>query len=173
MVLFAGALVSFAQIVSGVDPTTTNTGSVSWGALLVFLYGAIILSLGGSFLSLIVIKMCSDLPLAAQKRILRERSATRKPLSHVAAGGLLSEHVLAHHFLLLETFGMSTTYRLVIRLSDLVLIAACVCTFAALTFWVFLSETIITAGVTMIFFGATGIIVIVAYIIAGNGQQWA
>jgi hypothetical protein len=173
MALFAGALVSFAQTVNGVDPSTSDTSSVLWGTLLVFLYGAIILSLGGSLISLIVIKMCSDLPIAAQQKILREGVAKSKTLSQIATGGVLSEFALANHFVLLERFGMSRAYKVVIRASTLVLIATSVCTFATLTFWVFLSSTIITAGLTMIFFGGTAIIVVVAYLIAGNGQRWS
>jgi len=185
MALFAGALVSFAQIVNGVNPSTTNTQSVSWGALLVFLYGAIMLSLAGSFLSLIMIKMCSDLPLAVQQTIL-SKSPTRTIIpGHVAVGGQISEDVLASHFgqisedvlashfLLLETFGMSVSYKRVVRLSNLVLIATCISTFMAFTFWLFLSEAIIIAGLTMIFFGAAAIIVTFAYITAGNGQGWS
>lgn len=173
MALFAGALVSFAQIINGVDSSTGDTSSVSWGALLVFLYGSIILSFGGSLISLTVIKMCSDVPIAAQQKILREGVAKSKTLSQIAAGGVLSEYALANHFVLLERFGMSKAYKVVIRASNLVFIATSICTFTTLTFWVFLSETIITAGVTMIFFGGTAIIVIAAYLIAGNGQRWS
>jgi hypothetical protein len=164
MALFAGALSSFAQIVSAVDPATVDKTSVSWGALLVFLYAAIILSLSQCFISIIIIKMCSDLPLAVRQRIL---------VSHVPASGDPPEaDILADHFRLLEAYGMSTEYKQVDRLAGLVLILACICTFTSLTIWIFLSETIATAGVTMVFFGATAIIVIYAYVVGTNGQGW-
>jgi hypothetical protein len=202
MALFAGALASFAQMVNGVDPTKTDTTTLSWGALLVFLYSAIMLSLAGSFLSLIVIKMCSDLPLAAQQKILEEgsplsnrstflsgsgpRSAfpfafvssvsshKHKPLSTIAArGGKIDAYILANRSRLLEHFGMSRGFKVVDRMGSFVLLAACICTCAALTFWIFLSEPIVTAGVTMVCFGVTAIIVILAYGFATDGQGWS
>jgi hypothetical protein len=175
MALFAGALASFAQIVNGVDPTKTDTSTFSWGALLVFLYSAIMLSLAGSFLSLIVIKMCSDLPLASQQKVLEERSPlSHKPLSSVAArSGQIDAFILANRSRLLEHFGMSKGFKVVDRMGSFVLLAACVCTCAALTFWIFLSEPIVTAGVTMVCFGVTAIIVILAYRFATNGQGWS
>jgi hypothetical protein len=164
MALFAGALTSFAQIASSVDPSTADKGSTSWGVWLVFLYAAILFSLAGSFLSLMVIKMCSDLPLAIRQRIL---------FSPVPASGDLPEaEVLADHFRLLEAYGMSTKYKLVDRLAGFVLLAACVCTFTSLTFWIFLSETKATAGVTMVLFGLTAIIFLCAYMIGIAGRGW-
>jgi len=165
MALFAGALASFAQMANSVNgPTIINTSSISWGAWLVFLYAAIIFSLAGSFLSLVIIKMCSDLPLAIRQRILHSRVP--------ASGDLPETEVLEDHFGLLEAYGMSTNYKLVDRLAGFVLLAACVCTFTALTFWVFLSETKVTAGVTMVLFGVTAIIVLHAYVVGTNGQGW-
>ncbi|KIM29790.1 hypothetical protein M408DRAFT_328615, partial [Serendipita vermifera MAFF 305830] len=139
MALFAGALISLAQIVAGAG-NGDDTSSLSWGALRVSLYAAIMLNLGGAFLSLICIKMCSDLPLAAQQRLLREGCAnSTTPLSKLARDETLEQEILGDHFYLLTTMGMSPWYRLVDQLSTYVLIAACVCTFIALTFWVFLS----------------------------------
>lgn len=174
MGLFAGALVSFAQIVSGVDENKIDKHSIAWGALLIFLYGAIMLSLGGSFLSLIIIKMCSDLPLAAQQRVLTEQfSSSTKLLSEVARGRqTIPAYILESHFRLLENFGMAPEYRMVHVVSGLVLISACVCTFIALTLWVFISEAIITAGITMVFFVLIAFIVIMVYFFASNGQGW-
>jgi len=164
MALFAGALASFAQIASSVDPAIMDKSSISWGAWLVFLYAAIIFSLAGSFLSLVIIKMCSDLPLAIRQKIL---------LSRVPATDDLPEaEVLADHFRLLEAYGMSTNYKLIDKLAGVVFLAACVCTFTALTFWIFLSETKATSGVTMVLFGITAVIVLGAYIVGTSEQGW-
>jgi hypothetical protein len=172
MALFAGALVSLAQLV-GSPNSGPNANSASWSAMMVFLYSAIMLSLGGAFLSLLAIKMCSDLPLAAQQKLLREGSAaSNSPLSKIARGETLGSEILEDHFGLLESFGMSNGYRHVDRLCFLVPVAASVCTFAALTFWVFLSETIITAGITMVTFGSVAIIVGYVFNLAGHGQGW-
>lgn len=172
MALFAGALVSLAQIVAGAAQTGDTT-SASWAALRVFLYAAIMLNLGGAFLSLICIKMCSDLPLAAQQRLLREGSPTStSALSKVARGETLDADILGDHFGLLRIMGMSPWYRLVDQMSSWVLIVACVCTFIALTFWIFLSETIVTAGVTMVIFGPVAILVILVFVFASLGQGW-
>ncbi|KIM22694.1 hypothetical protein M408DRAFT_332815 [Serendipita vermifera MAFF 305830] len=64
MALFAGALVSLAQIMEGVDPEDPKTTTASWQAMRVFLYGSVMLNLAGAFLSRITIKMCTDLSLA-------------------------------------------------------------------------------------------------------------
>jgi heme A synthase len=172
MALFAGALVSLAQLV-GTSNSSSDGNSVSWSALLVFLYSAIMLNLGGAFLSLLAIKMCSDLPLAAQQKLLREGSAASKsPLSRIARGETLGTEILEDHFGLLESFGMSRGYRHVDYLCFSSLMAASVCTFVALTFWVFLSETNVTAGITMITFGPVAIIVVRVFVLAGYGQGW-
>ena len=172
MALFAGALVSLAQIVSAADQNMDTT-SVSWGALRVFLYSAIMLNLGGAFMSLITIKMCSDLPLAAQQTLLREGHAgSSHPLSKIARGETIDTNDLKNHFRLLRAMGMSPWYQRVDGLSTWMLIIACVCTFAALTFWVFLSGTIATAGVTMVIFGPVAIIIVIAFVYASQGQGW-
>jgi hypothetical protein len=67
---------------------------------------------------------------------------------------------------------MSRAYRHVDNLCYSILMAACVCTFVALTFWVFLSETSITAGITMVTFGPVAIVAVRAFVLAGTGQGW-
>jgi len=193
MGLFAGALVSLAQIVNAV-PETNITAPISWGAMIVFLYSAIMLSLSGSFLSLVVIKMCSDVPLAAQQKILDEGrpdlitptentaaeaninntplSPRGGPLSNVVNGEVLTRHILSHNRRLLKYFGMSDQFKVVDRLTGFVLIAASVCTFAALAFWIFLSQNLVTAGLTMVFFGLIAIFVVYVYALAIRKQGW-
>ncbi|KIM29792.1 hypothetical protein M408DRAFT_22657 [Serendipita vermifera MAFF 305830] len=210
MALFAAALVSLAQMIG--DAAAQATGA-SWEALKFFTYAAIMLNLGGAFLSLIIIKMCSDLPLAAQQRLLEpgandfttsgspygpplRRSAPTNTSSVMntkdqavfdpnwidthneniplaaAQDGILSPEILVNHFLLLESFGMSKRYRIVDRLGAWSLVAACVCTFAAFSFWTFLTEGVATAGATMVIFGSTAIIVMTVYAIGSLGQGW-
>jgi len=182
--LFASALVSLAQMIATVSSTVDTDGS-SWVALRFFTFSAIILNLSGAFLSLITIKMCSDLPVAAQQRVIKDRTAPPRDTPYfitvedldipfrVATGvGILSPTILDDHFLLLKCFGMSKWYRFVDRASSMVLVVACACTFAALTFWMFLNEPQMTAGVTMITFGLAAIITICALLLALSRQGW-
>src|SRR5277367_2067711 len=66
MALFAGALASLAQIVAG--SVDQDEGPASWKALRVFLYPAIMLNLSGAFISLMMVKVCTDFPLAAYQK---------------------------------------------------------------------------------------------------------
>jgi hypothetical protein len=165
--------------------TTVDTSGGGWVALRFFTFSAIILNLGGAFLSLITIKMCSDLPVAAQQRVIKDRTAPTRdtpyfliaedldiPLRVATGVGILSPTILDDHFLLLKCFGMSKWYRFVDRATSGVLVVACACTFAALTFWMFLNEPQTTAGVTMITFGLAAIVTICALLIAVSRQGW-
>lgn len=170
--LLAGALVSLAQIVAGAVKNG-DTSSPSWDALYVFVYSAIMLNIGTAFFSLFCVKLCSDLPLAAQQRLLREDNAiSTSTLSRIARGETLDVDTLGDHFGLLRSMGMSPWYRMVDLMSSWLLILACVCTFIALTFWVFLSESISTAGVTMVVFGPVAILIILVFALASLGQGW-
>lgn len=73
MGLWAGALVTFHKIVCGVDPGVISAYPTLWGSLMVFLHSAIMFSLTGPVIFLVAIKMCSDLPLTVQQRLLEER----------------------------------------------------------------------------------------------------
>lgn len=207
MALFAAALVSLAQMIAA---AAEKTGA-SWEAMRFFTYAAIMLNLGGAFISLVIIKMCSDVPRAAQQKIVTwgesdlmnvsyqppsipktaritpsgNLNTTATPVNpdwittkneniplSAAQGGILIPEILQDHFLLLESFGMSKKYRFVDRVASWALVAACVCTFAALSFWTFLTEAVVTAGVTMIAFGLTAIIVTTVYFIGSFGQNW-
>lgn len=191
LALFASALVSLAQMIASVSTSTViDTSGGSWVALRFFTFSAIILNLVGAFLSLVIIKMCSDLPVAAQQKVTRQtgtknRATQERDIQYwitpehwnipygVATGlGILPPHILENHFLLLRCFGMSKWYEFVDRSSSVVLVLACVCTVAALTFWMFLNEPQMTAGVTMITFGSAAIISICALSISVVGQGW-
>jgi hypothetical protein len=185
--LLASALVSLVQTVASVS---TDTTSPSWQALRGFIYSAIILNLSGAFLALMTIKMCSDLPVVAQQKLIDGLTTSNVPMSSIvepdwitpehdnipfaatiAGKGVLSVKILGDHFLLLRCFGMSRWYKAVVRISSWVLVAACVCSFAALTLWMFLSESVTTAGLTMIPFGITAIIVICVFLVGGVIEQ--
>ncbi|KIM21412.1 hypothetical protein M408DRAFT_333486 [Serendipita vermifera MAFF 305830] len=165
MALFAGALVSLAQIVEGVDSEDPKTTTASWQAMRVFLYGSVMLNLAGAFLSLLTIKMCTDLPLAYHQWKSKQRKG---PVVNRPHG--LEEW---HRFGLLLEAGMSRRYASLDRMSTLVLILACICTFASLTFWVCLNTlNVITSGITMIIFGSGGLVVITAFVMTSVGEGW-
>jgi hypothetical protein len=216
MALFAAALVSLAQMIASVDTATNtntvdtaaNTNTPSWEALRFFTYTAIVLNLSGAVVSLMVIKMCSDVPLAAQQKLLEvdesdltDTNQTSSQNQHAlpsippdtavsifdpewitarnrniplaaAREGVLVPELLLDHFRLLESFGMSTKYRIVDQSASLILMAACACTSAAMGLWIFLTESIVTAGITMISFGSTGILVLTVFLIGSLGQGW-
>lgn len=159
MALFTGALASLAQTLSGDSMIDKADTPASWKALRVFLYSAIILNFSGAFLSLAVVKMCTDLPLAAHQAML-----LNGPKASHNQPGTVSQ--------LLIDSGMSRGYNTVNLSLTVVFVSACICTFATLTFWVLLSETSIVAGITMIVFGLVGLNAIVVSVITGRGQNW-
>jgi hypothetical protein len=164
MALFAGALASLAQCLESVDKGVTLS-STSWLALRAFLYGAIMLNLCGAFLSLVIIKMCCDLPLA---RFQRESRGIAPP--EIPSGvDPWSRYALLHRA------GMTRFFFIVEELCYWFLVFACVCTFTTLTLWVSLitqSDNNTWSWVTMGFFGPCATAVIVAFGIAVYGQRW-
>ncbi|KIM23121.1 hypothetical protein M408DRAFT_28135 [Serendipita vermifera MAFF 305830] len=163
MALFAGALVSLAQIVEGVGSEDPKTTTASWQAMRVFLYGSVMLNLGGAFLSLLTIKMCTDLPLAYHQSTDKEGKNIKLP------HGVEPQY----RFGLLLKAGMSRHYATVDHMSTMALILACMCTFASLTFWVCLNTpSAITSGLTMIIFGLVGLGAISAFVMTSLGEGW-
>jgi hypothetical protein len=168
LALFAGALVSLAQIMENV---TNNNTSASWQALRVFLYGAIMLNLTGAFLSLVTIKMCSDLPLANyQKQFKSSLPTTSAAVAPTIPNGVKPWSRLG---ILLDA-GMSPNYTFVDEASKWVLVASGVSTFASLTFWVFLNSNNWNTAViiTMVLFVPAALVVIRAFLIASRGEGW-
>jgi len=163
MALFAGALVSLAQIVES-TAQQVDTRPASWQALRVFLYSATILNLTGAFLSLVIIKMCSDLPLAYYQRSCRGVT----PPTPLPKG----VEPWSRRAILIEA-GMYRRYTFVDGASTLMLLAAIVFTFASFTFWVLLnSQNGITSGVTVTFFGIAALVAFCAFLVAAKGEQW-
>jgi hypothetical protein len=165
MALFAGALVSLAQIVEAV---TTDTTSASWQALRTFLYGAIMLNLSGAFLSLVTIKMCSDLT------ITRRRNPSQSPPGatfEVQTNTVTGNAIRHSRVKTLLDAGMSPGYKFVDISNALVMTSACISTFASLTFWVFLNaKNSVVPGLIMLFFVPAAIIAIAAFWIAALGE---
>ncbi|KIM22672.1 hypothetical protein M408DRAFT_332808, partial [Serendipita vermifera MAFF 305830] len=120
MALFAGGLVSFAQIVEGVDSEDPKTTPASWQAMRVFLYGSVMLNLAGAFLSLLTIKMCTDLPLAYHQWSVRDKWKNKQRKAPVVKRPHGVEEW--HRFGLLLEAGMSRHYASLDRMSTLVLI---------------------------------------------------
>ena len=184
MALFASGLYSLAGMVAA---KSSEANTAPWHTLRVFTYSAIILNLSGAVFSLVITKMCSDLPLAALQTLLSESNkhtpATKGDPKWINKGddnipfaaadeGTLEASILDDHYTLLESFGMSRSFKWVIRINSWILVIACVCTFTALSLWTFLNETLITAGVTMIVFGSTAITVACVFIIGNMAQGW-
>jgi hypothetical protein len=123
------------------------------------------LNLCGAFLSLVIVKMCCDFPLAHYQRAVRKippRPVDRK-IEEWSRRGLLC------------TAGMTRLFFTVEEMSYWTMILACVSTFTSLTLWV----SLITAAdndtwsrVTMGFFGPCAMVVVGAFGIAVYGQRW-
>ncbi|KIM26732.1 hypothetical protein M408DRAFT_25201 [Serendipita vermifera MAFF 305830] len=154
LALFAGGVASIAQTLGGT--MTEEVSPDSWKVLRVFLYSAIMFNLSGAFISLMIVKMCTDLSLAAWNKKCRPApSPENETVSR-----------------LLRRYNMSNSYWIVERLFVFVSIFACVFTFTALSLWVFLSEPLKVAGATMAIFSALGIAVLLSFWITIRGENW-
>jgi hypothetical protein len=155
LALFAGALASIAQTVA----TTVDEADspASWKAMRVFLYSAIMLNFSGAFLSLMIVKMCSDLPLALY---LYQKE---QPIPRYIPGSISG---------LLGHYQMSRWYWMVNRSFVAVSILGCLCTFASLSFWIFVSETFTVALITMVIFSILALNLIAVYGVTVTGQGW-
>jgi hypothetical protein len=151
LALFAGALTSIAQTVSAT--VDVDDSPASWKAMRVFLYSAIMLNFSGAFLSLMIVKMCSDLPLAMFQNDAPPcfKRSVSDQLGH---------------------FGMSRQYWIVNSSFVVVSILASLCTFATLSFWVFLSQTFTVALITIMIFSLLALTIILTFGIAMQGQGW-
>jgi hypothetical protein len=154
LALFAGVLASLAQTVAGnVD---VDESPASWKALRVFLYSAIMLNLSGAFVSLMMVKLCSDFPLAAY-----QNADQGKPLE---TGKTISELLRACH--------VSRWYWYVNQSFVVTSFLACLCTFTSFSFWVLLSETFAVGVVTMVIFSILAINAILVFAATKNAQVW-
>jgi hypothetical protein len=123
------------------------------------------LNLAGAFLSLLTIKMCTDLPLAYHQW----QNGQGKNADIKVPDGVKEWHRSG----ILLGAGMSRYYAWIDLTSTLVLIAACVCTFSSLTFWVLLNTVNPkTSGITMIIFGSVAVVVLGAFAITSLGEGW-
>ncbi|KIM20821.1 hypothetical protein M408DRAFT_122869 [Serendipita vermifera MAFF 305830] len=155
LALFAGGVASIAQTLG--DTMADEDSPDSWKVLRVFLYSAIMFNLSGSFISLMIVKMCTDVSLAAwNKKCRPSPSPEDETVSR-----------------LLRRYNMSNSYWIVERLFVFVSILSCIFTFTALSLWVFLSETLKVAGATMAIFSVLGITVLLAFWITIRGENWS
>lgn len=155
MALFAGALASLAQsVAANVD---TDDSPAAWKALRVFLYSAIMLNISGAFISLMLVKICSDFPLVAYESADQKRP--EKPAKETVSG-------------LLRRFGMSQWYWPVSQSFVIISMLACLCTFASFSFWVLLSETFTVALITMVIFSILAVNVILVFAATVKAQKW-
>jgi hypothetical protein len=184
MAIFASTLFSLAEMVAAKNADTT-----SWHTLRVLTYYALVLNLGGAFLSVVIIKMCSDARLAAaMQTLLSEENRHTRPATKddpkwvntgsdsdplaVADGGTSEATTLKGYYPLLESFGVSPLFKWVIRINSWVVVLASVCTITAWSLWVFLNETLVTAGVTIIISGSTLILIVGVFITGNRAQGW-
>lgn len=140
--LFAGALVSLAQLVA-----TDDTKSSAWDALRFFVYTAISVNLSATALALIIIKLCTDLPCLAQQRMLTEPSSWP---SRCAYGEPLPLRLLGDPVQMLVEFGMSRRYNALDWGAAVWIIIGHINTFAALTLWVWLTQSYVVAAASMV-----------------------
>lgn len=140
--LFAGALVSLAQLVA-----TNETSSPTWEALRFFIYGAIAVNLSGTTLALIIIKMCTDIPCIALERVLDQPSSWP---ARCARGEPLPLKLLRDPVQMLVQFGMSRHYNALDWGAGIWVIIGYINTFSAMTLWVWLTQTPAVAVVLMV-----------------------
>jgi hypothetical protein len=130
------------------------------------------LNLTGAFLSLVTIKMCSDLPLAHYQKQFKTTSLPTTSATLVPPPP--SDVEPWSRIGILLDAGMSRRYTFVDDASKWVLLASGVCTFASLTFWVFLNAQNWNTAVitTMVLFVPAAIVAIRAFLIASRGEGW-
>ncbi|KIM22141.1 hypothetical protein M408DRAFT_292928 [Serendipita vermifera MAFF 305830] len=140
--LFAGALLSLAQLVAQEDART-----LPWQTIRFFTYTAISINLTGTTLALVLIKMCSDLESTAQQMVVSIPSSLP---ARIARGEKLPRHLIMNHYKLLEEFGMSPGYKALDFGAAIWITSGNVSTFVSVIMWVWLAEDKAVAGATMV-----------------------
>jgi hypothetical protein len=153
MGLFAGGLTTLDSRIG--DNFNGYDSPASWKALRFFLYSAIMLNLSGSFLALMIIKICIDMQLTAYEQNLPPSPYVKSTVTD-----------------LLSKYGMSPWYWLVNRSFVFISLLAWVCTFLTLSFWVLLSETLVLAVVTMVLFGLVAFVVLCVFAVTIKAERW-
>jgi hypothetical protein len=121
--------------------------NAAWRALQFFIYSAIILNFTATFLCLMAIKMCTDLPhYAQQMAVLQGKSWPNR----AARGETLKRELLTDHWRLLKAFGMSSRYRFIDALFFFIVIFGCLYAFIAVVIWICLTVPPAVSGATMV-----------------------
>lgn len=139
------------------------------------MWSAIVFDIGEAFVCIFAIKMCSELPLLAMEhemRLLEKEGSTEGLLEVVAQRDKLGPRIMNDRYLILESVGMPRSYRIVDRLVLGLLVTASIFSFVTLFFWVAQTQTLITAGVTIVSFVIVVILVITVFAISiGVGHR--
>jgi len=121
----------------------------SVAALKFFTYSAIILNLTGTFICLITIKMCTDVPHRAQQAVLLNPNSWAAKIADGTQA--LPPGILISHHALLEAFGMSKKYRWIDTIVfSSIIIFGFFYTIISVVLWVWLSSSYVSAGAVMI-----------------------
>jgi hypothetical protein len=139
--LFAGVLISLAQLLVGSDAT-----SPAWRTLRFFTYSSIVVNLSGTTLALVLIKMCSELDYRARCMVISNPSSLP---ARVARDGL-PRHLLLSRYRLLEEFGMPRGYKMLDAGAAFWVLSGNIFTFVSVMMWIWLSGDIVIALVTTI-----------------------
>jgi hypothetical protein len=155
---------TLAQMIPDDHPDTA-----AWETLQFFIYSSIILNLSGTFLCLMAIKMCTDLPHHAQQLALSNPDSWP---SRAARNEILPENILKNHWVLLGKFGMSPRYQRLDALFVYVVLFGGLYTFIAVILWVWLTSPHIVAGVIMLTVAPAVLSMTYGLVAACTGEGW-
>ena len=159
-------------MISSAD-STTNTTTATWVAIRFFTYSAIILNLASSFICLMIIKMCTDVPHNAQQSIANHNNKEPSRAMRVARGEVIPRGLLGSHYRLLEEFGMSPYYRYIdSAIFSQLVTGAFTFTFVALTIWIWATQSTLNAGLTMITVVPAYLSSVFVYNVCLKSQGW-
>lgn len=134
MALFAGVQISLAQVILRKEEPVA---SVAWHALRFFTYTTIVVALGGTALSLSLVKLCTELPIRAKDLLVLEPNSVPAGL---ARGRLLPKSLLMDDNKLLEAFGMPRVYIWLDWVTAFLFMICLVLIFISIGLWVWLTE---------------------------------
>jgi hypothetical protein len=129
---------------------------------------------GEAFVCILVIKMCSELPLLAMERhvMLRDGSALSQGRVDAPRWGPQPPGRLRHRYLLLESVGMHPLYWLVDQLVIWVLVFSSVLSFVTFFFWVVQTMSIATSMLVVIALVLVIVMVLTVFVISmGYGRN--
>jgi len=110
-------------------------------------YSAIILSISGTFLSLLCILYCTSIHMQARQLLLHKPDSWP---SRISRGETLEQSLFSDEYQLLHSFGLPKKYRIVNLMLTVFLLLAYAFAVVAVTLWVWLTESKTAAGVTMV-----------------------